>query len=35
MIVRAEFLVDAECLSKVEGQPIHAAEVEAEILRRL
>jgi 2-oxoglutarate ferredoxin oxidoreductase subunit alpha len=34
-ILRAEFLVEAELYSKVQGQPIHAAEVEAEILRRL
>ena len=34
-ILRAEFLVEAELFSKVQGQPIHAAEVEAEILRRL
>jgi 2-oxoglutarate ferredoxin oxidoreductase subunit alpha len=34
-IVRADFLVNAELFSKVQGQPIHAAEIEEEILRRL
>jgi 2-oxoglutarate ferredoxin oxidoreductase subunit alpha len=34
-IVRAEFLVEAELFTKVQGQPIHAAEIEQEILRRL
>ncbi|HEX9234914.1 MAG TPA: 2-oxoglutarate ferredoxin oxidoreductase subunit alpha, partial [Actinomycetota bacterium] len=34
-IVRAEFLVDAESFTKVQGQPIFASEMEREILRRL
>jgi 2-oxoglutarate/2-oxoacid ferredoxin oxidoreductase subunit alpha len=34
-VVRAEFLVEAESFSKVQGQPIFAAEIEREILRRL
>jgi 2-oxoglutarate ferredoxin oxidoreductase subunit alpha len=34
-LVRAEFLVDAKSLSKVEGQPFTAAEVEAGILAQL
>jgi 2-oxoglutarate/2-oxoacid ferredoxin oxidoreductase subunit alpha len=34
-IVRAEFLVDAQGFSKVQGQPLMAAELESEILRRL
>jgi 2-oxoglutarate ferredoxin oxidoreductase subunit alpha len=34
-IVRAEYLVDADGFSKVQGQPIFAAEIEREILRRL
>ncbi|HEV8421528.1 MAG TPA: 2-oxoacid:acceptor oxidoreductase subunit alpha [Actinomycetota bacterium] len=34
-IVRADFLVDAESFSKVQGQPIFAAEIEREILGRL
>src|SRR5438445_45900 len=33
-ILRAEFLVEADLFSKVQGQPIHAAEIEQEILRR-
>jgi 2-oxoglutarate ferredoxin oxidoreductase subunit alpha len=34
-IVRADFLVDADSFSKVQGQPIFAAEIEREILGRL
>jgi 2-oxoglutarate/2-oxoacid ferredoxin oxidoreductase subunit alpha len=34
-IVRAEFLVDAESFSKVQGQPIFASEIEREILGRV
>jgi 2-oxoglutarate ferredoxin oxidoreductase subunit alpha len=34
-IIRADFLVDARGYSKVQGQPFHADELEAEILRRL
>ncbi|MDP8956901.1 MAG: 2-oxoacid:acceptor oxidoreductase subunit alpha [Actinomycetota bacterium] len=34
-IIRAEFLVDAEGYSKVQGQPFQTAEIEHEILRRL
>ena len=34
-LIRAEFLVDAESYSKVEGQPIFAEELEHEILRRM
>jgi 2-oxoglutarate ferredoxin oxidoreductase subunit alpha len=34
-IVRAEFLVDAESYSKVQGQPIFAEELEEEIVRRM
>jgi 2-oxoglutarate/2-oxoacid ferredoxin oxidoreductase subunit alpha len=32
MIIRARFLIDARSLTKVEGQPIHAQEVEEAIL---
>jgi 2-oxoglutarate ferredoxin oxidoreductase subunit alpha len=35
MILRARFLVDVESFTKVQGQPIHAHEVEDEILRRV
>jgi 2-oxoglutarate/2-oxoacid ferredoxin oxidoreductase subunit alpha len=34
-IVRAEYLVDAQLYSKVQGQPIFAEELEEEIIRRL
>ena len=34
-LVRAEFLVPAECMSKVQGQPFTAAEVKARILEDL
>ena len=34
-LVRAEFLVDAQSLSKVQGQPYRAGEIEAAILRML
>jgi 2-oxoglutarate ferredoxin oxidoreductase subunit alpha len=34
-IVRADFLVDADLFSKVQGQPIHASEIEHEIEERL
>jgi 2-oxoglutarate ferredoxin oxidoreductase subunit alpha len=34
-ILRAEFLKDVECISKMQGQPILAAEVEHAILERL
>lgn len=34
-MLRAEFLVDADLLSKVEGQPIFTGEIEREIERRL
>ena len=34
-IIRAEFLVDAEGYSKVQGQPFQTAEIEHEMLRRL
>jgi 2-oxoglutarate ferredoxin oxidoreductase subunit alpha len=34
-IIRAEFLIDAEGYSKVQGQPFQTAEIEHEILRRL
>jgi 2-oxoglutarate/2-oxoacid ferredoxin oxidoreductase subunit alpha len=34
-IIRAEFLVDAESFSKVQGQPIFASEIEREILERV
>ncbi len=34
-LLRAEFLVDADLLSKVEGQPIFTGEIEREIERRL
>lgn len=34
-IVRAEFLVDADLYSKVQGQPIFVEELEDEIMRRL
>jgi 2-oxoglutarate/2-oxoacid ferredoxin oxidoreductase subunit alpha len=34
-IVRAEFLIDAESFTKVQGQPIFASEMEREIVRRL
>jgi 2-oxoglutarate/2-oxoacid ferredoxin oxidoreductase subunit alpha len=33
-IIRAEFLVDADSFSKIQGQPIFASEIEREILRR-
>ena len=33
-IIRAEFLVDADSFSKVQGQPIFASDIEREILRR-
>jgi len=35
MILRARFLIDVESYTKVQGQPIHAAEVEHEILERV
>src|SRR5438105_1700012 len=35
MILRARFLIDVESFTKVQGQPIHAHEIEDEILRRL
>jgi 2-oxoglutarate ferredoxin oxidoreductase subunit alpha len=34
-IIRAEFLVDAESFSKVQGQPIFASEIEREIMGRV
>ncbi|MGH2572949.1 MAG: 2-oxoacid:acceptor oxidoreductase subunit alpha [Actinomycetota bacterium] len=34
-VIRAEFLIDAESYTKVQGQPIFAAEMEEQILRRL
>jgi 2-oxoglutarate/2-oxoacid ferredoxin oxidoreductase subunit alpha len=34
-LVRAEYLVDAQLFSKVQGQPIFVAELEEEIVRRL
>jgi 2-oxoglutarate ferredoxin oxidoreductase subunit alpha len=34
-ILRAEFLKDVECISKMQGQPILAAEVEQAIMERL
>ncbi len=34
-LIRAEFLVDAELFSKVQGQPIFVEELEEEIVRRL
>src|ERR687891_448619 len=34
-LVRAEYLVDAQVFSKVQGQPIFAEELEEEIIRRL
>jgi 2-oxoglutarate ferredoxin oxidoreductase subunit alpha len=34
-IVRADYLVDADLFSKVQGQPIHASEIEHEIEERL
>jgi 2-oxoglutarate ferredoxin oxidoreductase subunit alpha len=34
-IIRAEYLVDVECVSKVQGQPFGAHEIEEAILRRL
>jgi hypothetical protein len=34
-LVRAEYLVDAEVFSKVQGQPIFAEELEEEIIRRM
>jgi 2-oxoglutarate/2-oxoacid ferredoxin oxidoreductase subunit alpha len=34
-IVRADYLVDADLFSKVQGQPIHASEIEAQIEERL
>lgn len=35
MLLRARYLVDAECYSKVQGLPIHAAELEAVMRERL
>ncbi|MGI9659664.1 MAG: 2-oxoacid:acceptor oxidoreductase subunit alpha, partial [Gaiellaceae bacterium] len=35
MLLRARFLVDAECYSKVQGHPIGAAELEEAIRERL
>jgi 2-oxoglutarate ferredoxin oxidoreductase subunit alpha len=35
MLLRARFLVDVQSYTKIQGQPIHAAEVEHEILERL
>jgi 2-oxoglutarate ferredoxin oxidoreductase subunit alpha len=34
-LVRAEFLVDAQCVSKVQGQPFTGAELAAHILDAL
>ncbi|MCY4086909.1 MAG: 2-oxoacid:acceptor oxidoreductase subunit alpha [Actinomycetia bacterium] len=34
-LIRARFLVDAECYSKVQGQPIHAPELESAVRARL
>jgi 2-oxoglutarate ferredoxin oxidoreductase subunit alpha len=34
-LIRAEYLVDAQVFSKVQGQPIFAEELEEEIIRRL
>ena len=34
-IIRAEFLIDADGFSKVQGQPFQTAEIEDQILRRL
>jgi 2-oxoglutarate/2-oxoacid ferredoxin oxidoreductase subunit alpha len=34
-LVRAEYLVDAQAFSKVQGQPIFAEELEEEIIRRM
>jgi 2-oxoglutarate ferredoxin oxidoreductase subunit alpha len=34
-IIRADYLVDADLFSKVQGQPIHASEIEHEIEERL
>jgi 2-oxoglutarate ferredoxin oxidoreductase subunit alpha len=34
-MIRAEYLVDAQVFSKVQGQPIFAEELEEEIIRRL
>ena len=34
-VLRAEFLVDVESYAKVKGQPLFAAEIEQEILRRV
>ena len=34
-LVRAEFLVDAQSLTKVQGLPFRAAEIEAEILEMI
>jgi 2-oxoglutarate ferredoxin oxidoreductase subunit alpha len=34
-IIRAEFLVDADSVTKVEGLPFFADELEAEILERI
>jgi 2-oxoglutarate ferredoxin oxidoreductase subunit alpha len=34
-LVRAEYLVDAQVFSKVQGQPIFAEELEEEIIRRM
>jgi 2-oxoglutarate ferredoxin oxidoreductase subunit alpha len=35
MLLRARYLVDAESYTKVQGQPIHAADVDEQIARRL
>ncbi|HLJ03982.1 MAG TPA: 2-oxoglutarate ferredoxin oxidoreductase subunit alpha, partial [Solirubrobacteraceae bacterium] len=34
LLLRGRFLVDAESLSKVEGQPLFAAEIERAVLER-
>jgi 2-oxoglutarate ferredoxin oxidoreductase subunit alpha len=34
-VVRAEYLVDAECISKVQGQPFTGAELVSRILSTL
>jgi 2-oxoglutarate ferredoxin oxidoreductase subunit alpha len=34
-VIRAEYLVDAECISKVQGQPFTGAELSERILRSL
>jgi 2-oxoglutarate ferredoxin oxidoreductase subunit alpha len=34
-IVRADYLVDADLFSKMQGQPIHASEIEHQIEERL